>query len=77
MRDKNQRQQTAPKISVNLRLQIDNLTYALDGHPRQMEAPPFIAQDRTMVPIRLVAEALGAEVEWVDATRTAMCAVSV
>ena len=31
---------------------------------------PFIKDDRTMVPIRFVAEAMGAEVEWIDETRT-------
>ena len=56
--------------NVNLRLQIASLAYTLNGDSHQMEAPPFIAQDRTMVPIRLVAEALGADVDWVEDTRT-------
>ena len=58
--------------ATSIRLQIGSVNYTVNGQPRQMDAPSFIADDRTMVPIRLVAEALGAEVEWVSATRTAV-----
>ena len=57
-------------LQTNLRLQIGNTTYILNGTHRQSEVAPFIADERTMVPLRLVAEALGAEVGWNDATRT-------
>jgi len=40
--------------------QIGNLTYTVNEVPRQGDAAPFIADDRTMVPLRTVAEALGA-----------------
>lgn len=35
-----------------------------------MDVAPFIANNRTMLPIRFVAEALGFKVEWDDHTRT-------
>ena len=34
------------------------------------DAVPFISGDRTMVPLRVIAESLGAEVDWDEATRT-------
>ncbi len=37
----------------------------------QTDVPPVILEQRTLVPIRAVAEALGAEVEWDHATKTA------
>jgi hypothetical protein len=63
-------QQPSPTGHTNLRLQIDSTTYTLNGQSRQMEAAPFLAQGRTMIPIRVVAEALGADVGWDGATRT-------
>lgn len=36
----------------------------------EMDVEPYIKDGRTMLPIRYVAEALGFEVEWVEATRT-------
>ena len=38
---------------------------------RIMDVTPVIQNDRTMLPLRYVAEALGAEVEWDNSTRTA------
>jgi hypothetical protein len=37
-----------------------------------MDVAPFIENDRTMVPARFIAEALGATVAWIDSTRTVM-----
>lgn len=36
----------------------------LDGRPLAMTPPAFILQDRTLVPVRFVTEALGATVSW-------------
>lgn len=41
----------------------------LDGAPLDMDLPPEVRNERTMVPIRAVAEALGADVEWVADTQ--------
>ncbi|MDR3239248.1 MAG: CAP domain-containing protein [Clostridiales bacterium] len=38
----------------------------LDGQPIEFDVPPTIVHDRTMVPFRRIAEAMGAEVIWTD-----------
>ena len=38
---------------------------------RSMDVAPYIKNNRTMLPLRYVAEAIGAEVRWDNATRTA------
>ncbi|WP_297392696.1 stalk domain-containing protein, partial [uncultured Peptoniphilus sp.] len=38
---------------------------------RTMDVTPVLQNDRTMLPLRYVAEAIGAEVEWDNSTRTA------
>jgi hypothetical protein len=42
----------------------------LDGEAMNFEVPPFIEQERTMVPLRAIFEALGAVVKWNGETRT-------
>jgi hypothetical protein len=48
--------------------------YLLGGQPRTSVGTPFIdpATDRMMIPLRTLAEALGLEVEWESATRSAI-----
>lgn len=41
----------------------------LDGQELEMDVAPEVKNERTMVPIRVVAEAIGADVEWVADTR--------
>lgn len=41
----------------------------LDGRPLEMDVEPEVRSQRTMVPIRAVAEALGADVSWVGETQ--------
>jgi hypothetical protein len=36
----------------------------------QLDAPPYIEMGRTMVPVRFVAETLGADVTWQEKSRT-------
>ncbi len=43
----------------------------LDGKAIEFDQPPVIIADRTMVPVRAIYEALGAEVKWDADTRTA------
>lgn len=43
----------------------------LDGVEVEFDQPPVIISDRTMVPVRAIYEALGAEVSWDGDTRTA------
>jgi peptide/nickel transport system substrate-binding protein len=51
-------------------LQLGNRTAWVNGPSRQLDVAPVAIGGRTMVPLRFVAEALGAQVAWVDATRT-------
>jgi len=51
-------------------LELGNRTAWVNGPSRQLGVAPVAVGGRTMVPLRFVAEALGAEVAWVDATRT-------
>ncbi len=48
----------------------DKITVVLDGNEVVFDVPPQIINGRTMVPIRAIFEALGAEVEWDDKTKT-------
>ena len=47
-----------------LDLYIDNEVYWLNGEQKTLDQPPIIINDRTMVPLRLITEALGGQVEW-------------
>lgn len=49
---------------------INKTGYMMDGVEKQLDAPPFIMEDRTMVPLRFVAEELGCTVEYDSATNT-------
>ncbi len=42
----------------------DEITVKLNGSPISFDVPPQIINDRTMVPLRAIFEALGADVEW-------------
>jgi len=42
----------------------------VNGRQVQTDQPPVVMNGRTMVPVRFVSEALGAEVLWIDETRT-------
>lgn len=47
-------------------------TVLFEGRPLSFDVPPFIEQGRTLVPLRGISEALGAEVAWDDDTRTVL-----
>ncbi|MCD8037273.1 MAG: N-acetylmuramoyl-L-alanine amidase family protein [Clostridiales bacterium] len=49
---------------------INNNTGYINGTAFTMDVAPKIINDRTMVPVRAIAEAVGAGVYWDDATRT-------
>jgi len=50
-------------------LVIDSSTAFIDGRPVSLDVPAAIHQDRTLVPIRFVAESLGARVDWDEPER--------
>jgi len=45
-------------------LQIGNPSAVVNGTVIDLEAPPYVKDGRTMVPFRVIAEGLGATVEW-------------
>lgn len=47
-----------------------DITIMLDGSPLKTNCPPQIVNDSTLVPARAIFEAMGANVEWIDSTRT-------
>ena len=49
---------------------IGSRLFTADGEERSMDTAPFISNSRTYVPIRALAEAFGAQVEWDDIGRT-------
>jgi hypothetical protein len=58
-------------------LQIGNRTAVYDGHtakidPDNEKVVPYITNGRTLVPIRFIAETLGAQVQWLEDTREAL-----
>ena len=49
-----------------IEMTINNPTYIENGVVKTMDTPPQIINNRTMIPVRLVSEALGADVEWLQ-----------
>ncbi|MCK5848090.1 MAG: choice-of-anchor D domain-containing protein [Caldisericia bacterium] len=58
------------KEPVIIRFVIGNKTVLINGEPKIMEASPFISKGRTVVPIRIIAEAFGAKIDWDGKTQT-------
>lgn len=53
-----------------INLTIDDTHADINNIPYSLELAPTIINNRTMVPLRFIAEGLGAKVEWVDQTKT-------
>lgn len=51
-------------------LAADDITVNIDGQAVSFDVAPIIENDRTLVPVRAIFEALGAQVEWDEAKRT-------
>ena len=49
-----------------IEMTINNPTYIENGVVKTMDTPPQLINNRTMIPVRLVSEALGADVEWLQ-----------
>lgn len=56
--------------SKDINVSYKNIKISVDGKEIKTESEPFIYNGRTYVPIRAVVEALGAGVNWNDATKT-------
>ena len=74
----NSKQETKPgtttpvKFDSKVAIGSKTLKVTVNGVERkvEMDVAPFIANNRTMIPIRFVAEALGFKVEWDEPSRT-------
>lgn len=60
------------KDDTNITLIIGSPVMYVNGQSTRMDVSPEITNDRTFLPARWVAEALGAEVEWDDTTKHAI-----
>jgi PKD repeat protein len=49
---------------IEIKLYIGSKKYYINGLEKEMDVAPIIYEERTLLPIRYVAEALGAEVSW-------------
>lgn len=54
----------------NVHLQIGSTQATVNGQPVYMDVAPFVIGARTLVPLRFVAQALGATVQWDEANYT-------
>ena len=67
---------TAYNNDVTIKLQIGNViaTKIADdiSSTITLDSPPVIVNDRTLVPLRFIAESLGKQVDWDDTNRTAI-----
>ncbi|MCG0275977.1 MAG: N-acetylmuramoyl-L-alanine amidase family protein [Thermosediminibacteraceae bacterium] len=62
--DDKERKVTAVFGDKTVILKINNNTASVNQEPVLLDVPPIIVNNRTMVPIRFIAETLGAEVFW-------------
>jgi len=53
-----------PAGSTVLKLTVGSTTLEVNGQPVAMDVAPFLENGRTWVPVRFVAEKLGADVQW-------------
>ncbi|MEZ4813504.1 MAG: stalk domain-containing protein, partial [Caldisericia bacterium] len=60
-----------PVVSIDFRLPIDSTTSTLNGDTVVLLSAPYINSGRTMVPFRVMGEAIGATIDWDSNTRTA------
>lgn len=59
--------QAKPQV---LELTIGQNQARINGQLRPLDSAPVIINDRTMVPLRFIGEALGAQINWEESTRT-------
>ena len=51
-------------------LQIGNSTFTVNGVSNTLDSPPVIKNNRTLLPIRAIVEALGGTIEWIPTTKS-------
>ncbi len=60
----------ATRGNTQVQLVIGSRQAFVDGNAVGLDVPPLIVGGRTLVPLRFVSEAMGAQVDWDDAART-------
>ena len=57
---------------VELRVTMNQLAYTVNGQPMRFDVAPYLdtRENRSMIPLRFIAEAFGATVTWDDRTKT-------
>lgn len=55
---------TAPPKQVKILLTIGSSGYSVNGTAEEMDAEPIIKENRTLIPFRYIAQAIGAVVNW-------------
>ena len=55
---------------ILIQLIIGKLEGKIDGKATILDAAPFIISGRTVVPVRFISEAFGAQIEWLNPTQT-------
>lgn len=68
--DQSRRQATVVRGSDTVVVTLGKREALVNGKPVEMQVAARLVEERTMVPLRFIAEALGGTVEWDDKTRT-------
>ena len=55
---------------LKITLAIDSSATYVNGALKTIDVPAMIIDSRTMVPLRYIGESLGAEIQWIEKTRT-------
>ncbi|MCX6087760.1 MAG: stalk domain-containing protein [Caldiserica bacterium] len=58
------------KTVITIILQIGNTSFTVNGIQNTLDSPPVIKNDRTLLPIRVIVEALGGTIEWIPTTKS-------
>jgi hypothetical protein len=64
-----QLQELSAQITTEIKVVIDQQLAFIDGQAVELEAVPLIKDGRTMVPVRFIGEAFGANFLWEEETR--------
>jgi len=70
--DYNTRTVLAIKESTSVSLKLGSTTAAVNGQPENLSRPAQAVNGTTLVPLRFVSEALGAQVRWNDENQTVL-----
>lgn len=60
---------TAVKDDIVITMQVDNDCMTVGGYAVMLDSPPIVIDNRTLVPVRAVSEAMWADVKWIGFAR--------